>query len=243
MNCRLLLIISFLLALSCDKGVPPVEETEGTMTDIEGNVYKTVRIGNQWWMAENLRTTKYNDGTPITHLTDDYNWSQNTQGAFCFYNNTIDSDSIKKFGAIYNWHAINTKKLAPKGWHVTTNEEWDFIQNYLIANGYNWDGTLDSNKIAKSMAIRSDWSISNALGAIGNDLIKNNSSGFSAFPGGIRINDGRFYNCGNSCSWWTSTEIGRLNAYYSFLMYDRRDLIRSNTSMLRTGKSVRCVKD
>lgn len=163
-----------------------------TVKDIDGNAYKTVKIGNQVWMAENLRTTKYNDGSSIPeiknsirHLGYGYScpeWYIDHKGAYCFYKNTIDKDSINKFGALYNWYAVNTGKLAMKGWHVPTAAEWDTLQNYLIANGYNWDGTTTGNKIGKSLAAKKYWDKSEENGSYGNNLAKNNRSGFSAFP-------------------------------------------------------------
>ena len=127
----------------------------GTVADADGNVYQTVRIGNQKfvaqvWTVENLRTTKYNDGTPIPHLTDSVAWINDTLGAYCYYLDTTSGNIIKKYGALYNWYAVDTKKLAPKGWHVPSDEEWNTLQDYLIANGYNFDGTTTGNKIAKS---------------------------------------------------------------------------------------------
>ena len=100
-------------------------------------MYQTVRIGDQVWMAENLRTTTYNDGSPITLDTSGKFWTFADTEKYCYYANTINADSIKKFGALYNWFVINTNKLAPVGWHVPTMEEWDALQDYLIANGYN----------------------------------------------------------------------------------------------------------
>src|SRR4030043_168747 len=131
-------------------------DISGTVTDADGNVYQTVKIGNQVWTVENLRTTKYDDGSAIPLVTDSAAWAALTTPGFCYYNNTTNADNIKKFGALYNWHAVNTKKLAPKGWHVPTEAEWITLENYLIANGYNWDGTKTENKIAKSMAAKTD---------------------------------------------------------------------------------------
>jgi hypothetical protein len=103
--------------------------TYGTMTDIDGNTYKTVTIGTQTWMAENLKVTKYNDGTAIPNVTDETAWSSLTTGAYCNYNN--DPSKVATYGRLYNWHAVNTGKLCPTGWHVAA-EEVDFIINYDI---------------------------------------------------------------------------------------------------------------
>jgi uncharacterized protein (TIGR02145 family) len=106
----------------------------GTVTDTDGNVYQTVRIGNQVWMAENLRVTKYNDGSAITLDTSGNNMDNATTPKYCYYNNTTNADSIKKYGALYNWYVVspaNPKKIAPAGWHVPTDSEWTVLEKYL----------------------------------------------------------------------------------------------------------------
>jgi uncharacterized protein (TIGR02145 family) len=209
----------------------------GTVTDADGNVYQTVRIGNQVWTVENLRTTKYNDGSAISNKVTDSSWNGDFAGAYCYYNNTTNADSIKKYGALYNFFAVDTKKLAPSGWHVPTDEEWDTLQNYLIANGYNWDGTTTSNKIAKSLAAKTDWQAYIDPGTIGADLTKNNRSGFSALPGGYRTNAGGFLDVGYNGNWWSSTGISLRNLNYEF------DDFNGGTSDKVHGFSVRLLKN
>jgi uncharacterized protein (TIGR02145 family) len=242
-----LLVVSFLV--SCDKN--PVNHDDdlvpGTVKDIEGNVYKTVKIGNQEWTAENLRTKKLNDGSPITNITGKTIWDScdfTLTAAYCYYNNTTNTDSIKKFGALYNWFAVNTGKLAPAGWHVSTDADWDTLQNYLIANGYNWDETTTENKIAKSMAAPTDWKSNSdgVTGAIGNDLTKNNSSGFSALPGGARDIDNDFNGLDSNGYWWSATEGGATCTWSRRLYFDFEDL-NSVFSVKSYGHSVRLVRD
>src|SRR5574344_1985932 len=129
--------------------------TYGSITDIDGNTYKTVTIGTQTWMAENLKVTKYNDGIAIPNVTDATAWSELTTGALCDYDNTPSNSET--YGKLYNWYAVNTGKLCPTGWHVPSDAEWTILENYLIANGYNYDGTTTNNKIAKAMASSSGW--------------------------------------------------------------------------------------
>jgi uncharacterized protein (TIGR02145 family) len=214
----------------------------GTVTDADGNVYQTVKIGTQVWTAENLRTTKFNDGTYIPHVTDSLGWVALTTPGYCYYNNTINADSIKKFGALYNWYAVNTQNLAPMGWHIPTDAEWNTLQNYLIANRYNWDGSITGFKIAKSMATKTDWIVSTVTGAIGNDLTKNNKSGFSALPGGYRSFHGFSYVIGSYGSWWSATDFDASYAFSRYLYYNF-DYLCSFTYGKNCGFSVRLVKD
>jgi uncharacterized protein (TIGR02145 family) len=213
---------------------------EGNVSDADGNVYQSVRIGNQVWMAENLKTTKYNDGTDIPLVTDNTEWAVLTTGAYSYYHNkAINRD---KYGALYNWYAVETGKLAPEGWRVPADADWGILQNYLIANGYNWDGTTSGNEIAKSMAARTDWCSSVYAGGIGNDLSSNNTSGFSAYPGGYRIIGGNFdLESTNSC-WWSSTELDDEDAYSRFLDYSYSDMSRYYYKKYY-GFSVRLLQD
>jgi uncharacterized protein (TIGR02145 family) len=153
-----------------------------SVTDADGNVCHAIQIGSQVWTVENRWTTKLNDGTQIPHVTDGGRWSFLTTPGYCFYGNTTNTSDKTKYGVLYNWSAVNTGKLAPAGWHVPSDSEWDTLQNFLIANGYNYDGTRTGNKIAKAMAAKTDWNSFVSAGAIGNDLSKNNASGFSALP-------------------------------------------------------------
>jgi len=217
------------------------------MTDIDGNVYHTVKIGDQVWTVENLRTTKFNDGTAITKITDNVAWAYNdTTPAFCYYNNMTNADSIKKWGALYNWYTVNTGKLAPTGWHVPTDSEWEVMQNYLVMHGYNYDGTTDTstlNKIAMALAAKTDWYSDTLTGTIGKDLAKNNNSGFSALPGGFRHNNGSFNFIGLNSFWWSaSVEYSASIAWFRSLNYVYDNLNR-NGNYKSCGFSVRLIKD
>jgi uncharacterized protein (TIGR02145 family) len=224
-----------------DKG--SADNVTGPVTDIDGNVYQTVKIGNQVWMTENLRTTKYNDGTAIPLVTDMDAWADLAAPGYCYYANTTDTRFIKKYGALYNWYAVDTKKLAPKGWHVPTAAEWDTMQNYLMTNGYNWDGTTTGDKIAKSLATKTDWDADTNPGTIGNDLSKNNKSGFSALPGGYREGGGYFDGVGYFSYWWNATEYNASYALYRILYYDQPNLLLYGTCRKDCGFSVRLLRD
>lgn len=222
----------------------------GDITDVDGNVYQTVRIGNQVWMAENLRVTKYNDGiTAIPKDTSTETWAYPWwTPKYCYYNNSTNADSIKKYGALYNWYVViptNPMKVALKGWHVPSDSEWDTLQNYLIANGYNWDGTTTLNKIAKSLAAKTDWYIDTFYkGSSGCDPTTNNRSGFSAFPGGFRGYNGSFFGL-NGCSYWWSTTVTsefETGTWSRSFGSGNDNLVRSMSGQ-DCGLSVRLVKD
>ncbi len=214
----------------------------GTVTDGNGNVYRAVRIGSQVWTVENLRTAKLNDGTPIPLVVDNMTWETLTSPAYCYYNNTTNTDSIEKFGALYNWHAVSTGKLAPTGWHVPDSSDWNELCYYLIANGYNWDETISGNKIGKSMAAKTDWRSAGEQGDVGNDLSSNNSSDFSALPGGYLSDQGSSTTISYYGYWWSTTEIDTSSAYGFHLCFDHYSLVRSSYDK-RSGFSVRLVRD
>jgi uncharacterized protein (TIGR02145 family) len=142
---------------------------------------------------------------------------------------------------LYNWFTVNTTKLAPAGWHLPTDDEWRTLQIYLMANGYNYDGTTSDNKYGKSLAANTNWATFKDTGVIGDDLTKNNSSGFSALPGGNRSSAGSFGELGSNGFWWSSTLISS-NAWYRHMNYDICG-VYGNTNSKTYGYSVRCVKD
>ncbi len=220
-----------------------VRDTIPTVSDIDGNIYHTVQIGTQTWMVENLKTTHYRTGeaigttTPATldisaESAPNYQWAYNG-----------DENLAAKYGRLYTWYAAaDSRNIAPTGWHVASDAEWTTLENYLAANGYNYDGTTSGNKIAKSLAATTDWYSYTGTGTIGNDLTKNNTSGFTALPGGIRYNYGSFYYIGYEGLWWSSTEYGTTNAWGRYLGYDIYNLFRSYYTK-SAGFSVRCVRD
>ncbi len=218
------------------------EQKYDTVKDADGNVYTTVKIGNQIWTVENLRTTKFDDGSEIPLVTDSAAWRSLTTPGYCWYDN--DTNNKGKYGALYNWYTVDTKKLAPAGWHVPSDSEWTVLENYLIANGYNWDGTTTGNKIAKSMAARTYWIASTSTGAIGNDFTANNRSGFSALPGGCREDyEGHFRYIGQVGHWWSASVWRALNTYTRSLDDVNDFLFKYDMSTKSHGLSVRLVRD
>ncbi|HEX2957844.1 MAG TPA: fibrobacter succinogenes major paralogous domain-containing protein [Chitinispirillaceae bacterium] len=225
----------------------PDPPSELTVPDKDGNVYHTVKIGNQIWTTENLRTTKYNNGSLISNISDTLEWSTTRSGAYCSYKNQTDTDSIKTFGLLYNWYAVSTGRLAPEGWHVPTIYEWDTLFNYLKNNGYNWNDDTIKYKCAKAVSSNSHWKLSTIPGAIGNDLSTNNRSGFSAQPAGLRYTSGDFGsgvfgNRGLYTHFWSSSTAPASYIHSIFLSFER-DSISFHNQARNRGFSVRIVKN
>ena len=220
--------------------------TEDTLTDPDGNTYTTVRIGNQIWTVENLRTTKYACGTRIPHVTNKDEWSKLSTPAYCWYDNTSDTEFREKYGALYNWFVVNPSNqysIAPKGWRVPTNEDWKTLQNHLIKNGYNWDGTTEGNKIGKALASNGgEWREDDNAGCIGNNQDSNNSSGFSALPGGYRYYYGHFYHVGYYGTWWSATENNASHAWHRNLGH-YNEYLGWHSYVKGWGFSVRLLRD
>ena len=214
----------------------------GDLTDIDGNVYQSVRIGKQVWTVENLRTTKYNNGEAIPHIAKSYSWDTLSTPGYCFYNNSTNVNELKKWGALYNWYVVNTGNLAPAGWHVPSDEDWTELENYCISNGYNWDGSTIGNKIGKSLATSTDWIASDTFGEVGNDMPSNNSTGFSCIPSGYRYDGGAFLGQNYGGYWWSTTEVDESDAWCHVLNFKREDLSRA-AIYKQYGIPVRLLRD
>ena len=221
-----------------------VISSSNAVQDIQGNVYRTVTIGSQTWMADNLKTAKFNDNTAIPSAADLYAWASLSSPAYCWYNN--DSVTNSSFGALYNFYAVQTNKLCPVAWHVPTDAEWTQLENYLIGNGFNFDGSLTENKISKSLSSNmvSDWPyVSSTTGDVGNNISLNNRAGFNAKPTGFRSNYSSFSNYNYAVYYWTSTINGTTKAWIRN-WYSSGSLGTSRNSYeYRYGYSVRCVKN
>jgi uncharacterized protein (TIGR02145 family) len=213
-----------------------------TVTDVDGNVYPVISIGTQIWMAENLKTTKYRDGVAIPNIVDDSGWAGLTTGAYSWYNN--DEATYKnKYGGLYNWYAVvDSHNLCPVGWHVPTNADWSALETYLITNGYNFDGSISLNKIAKSVASTSNWISSAIKGSPGKDPSTNNSSGFNGLPAGGRAYNGSPIANGYYGLWWSSTTYSATDGMGRMLYNEDIDFYGSYFNKLN-GFSVRCIKD
>lgn len=215
---------------------------EDFVEDIDGNVYRTIKIGNQWWMAENLKVTHYRNGDPIPNVTDNTEWTTLSTGAWCAYDN--DQGNVGTYGLLYNWYAVDdSRNIAPEGWHVPTDEEWKELEMYLGMSqseadaSAQWRGTDEGGKIKETGTIEGNdglWYSPNT-GAT-------NESGFSAIPSGIRHwDDGTFENMGVSTNFWTTT----LSGSYPLRRQLRNEYqtIWRNYCDARYGYSIRCIKD
>ena len=216
-----------------------IELVASTVTDIDGNVYQTIQIGNQLWMAENLKVTHYRNGDAIPNVTDNSTWAGLSTGAYCVYNNT--PSNADTYGNMYNWYTVDDSRgLAPDGWHVPTDEEIMVLEMHLgmsqsQANSTGYRGTNEGSKLAGNAAL---W----INGALENDP-EFGSSGFSFLPGGYRYNyDGYFGGLSSTGYLWSSTESNSNYAWYRRLYYHYTDVYRSNFGK-NYGFSVRCLRD
>lgn len=192
--------------------------------DIDGNAYPTIIIGDQIWMAENLRVTKYRNGNPIPNVTGNAAWQALTSGAYCWYDN--DQTANAKYGALYNWYAVDDPRgLCPEGWRAPTDAEWTAFTNMLggssVAGG-------------KLKAVSPLW----------NDLNTDatNSTGFSGLSGGYRYYGGYFYGMGDLATFWSSTENSTNNAWFRHLLYGNA-IVSRDYYYKSYGFSVRCLRD
>jgi len=201
--------------------------TAETVTDIDGNVYNTVKIGTQVWMAENLKTTKYRNGEPIPNIIDDTQWKNLTTGAYCNYSNDITN--VATYGRLYNWYAVNdSRAIAPAGWHIATDSDWSILTGFLGG-----DKTAGS-KLKETGSVHWDYPNSDAT----------NESGFTALPGGDRSFDGSFNNMITSGFWWCSDDGALGNAWGRSMIRSFGNVDRYNSvGYERSGCSVRCIKN
>lgn len=232
----LVILITVFMFFSCNKKNPAESTDDEILFDIDGNAYSTIKIGDQWWMAENLKVTHYRNGDAIPNVTDYTEWNSLSTGAYCNYNN--DVNKVDTYGCLYNWYAVNdSSNIAPEGWHLPTDEEWKQLEMYLgmsqaDADSTGWRGTDEGDKLKETGTAH--WKSPNT-GAT-------NESGFSALPGGYRGILGVFYGVGYNALFWSSTEFYSFTAWYRSLYCDYSD-IRRVDRYKGWGFSVRLVRD
>ena len=215
----------FMLGYSCKSS-----NDAGTVTDIDGNIYKTIQIGDQVWMAENLKVSHFRNGEPIAHAKSKIEWARYGEGIFTIFpqwaSPGFDSSNEKIHGKLYNWHAVNDARgLAPEGWHIPTKEEWEQLANYLGKDG--------GNKLKST----TDWTATKYELSPGS-----NKTGFNAYPSGGLSGVGSFGAFTTKCYFWSSTKAGNTNGWHFFLSSSGGSLTKATESMV-SGNSVRCIKN
>ncbi len=242
-----LFFLSLLLLGACGKKKPKTKEPivfeTGTVTDTDGKVYKTVKIGEQWWMAEDLKVIKYRDSTAIKKIDDNVQWSNDIAGAYVINNGNY----------YYNWYALtNAKQLAPEGWHIPSDKEWKILEQHLgmsenVANQLAWRGDFEGNKlkfggpsIPDVDEVSQGWK--NQANIQGFEFV--NESGFSALSNNCRLQSG-IYGAPidlNQGFWWSVSTFNAEEAWFRNLDYKQTNIFRSHVSK-KYGMCVRCVKD
>lgn len=228
------LIIAFsAFLISCEEDEPQIDITYGTMYDIEGNSYKTIKINDTEWMAENLKTTKYSSDSPISCPGTDTNaWRETTSGAYAVYNNNGAYES--SYGFLYNAHAVlSTSGLCPAGWRIPTKGDFETLIA-LFGNLGEAGGKLKS--VRTEPAPHPRWDLPNT--GIDEPI------GFDALPSGIRYPNGEYNYLGTRCSFWTSSPNAPYDdgAYFFSFHYDNA-IVGVATTIKNAGFAVRCVKD
>ena len=202
-----------------------------SITDREGNTYKIIEIGEQWWMAENLKATKYANGDSIPYLSNAEDWKNTAIGAYCYYEN--NSENISSYGNLYNWHAISDARgICPEGWHVPSDRDWMILEKFLgmssaeAARMTAWRGTNEGDKLKHE-----------SYGG-------NNASGFSALGTGYRDPQGIFKAMGTDNDYWTSTAYmnnGNVEGILRGFLNNRSSIVR-NFHVPGYGFCVRCIR-
>ena len=221
-NIRLLLGLGAMALLF--NGCSLIDDNPETVTDIDGNVYHVVKIGNQEWLAENLKTTHYRNGDAIPNVTDDPEWEALESGAYCNYDNQSSKGSV--YGRLYNWFAVDDSRgIAPEGWHVASDDEWAVLCAFL-------GGEPVAGGKLKERGL-THWKDPN--------LDATNSFGFSGLPAGKRSFTGEFEDINLACGFWSSTPgDGATSVYY--LNHGAADVYQ-NFELYRYGRSIRCLRD
>lgn len=211
----------------------------GTLIDQEGNSYKTITIGSQEWMAENLITSTYLNGDSIPELSVSSQWAASTTGAFCYYNN--DSTIACPHGKLYNWFAcVDPRGLCPSGWHIPSNAEWNTLINNVdptASSGINLNNiAAGALKSAGTIQAGTGWWYAPNTGAI-------NSSGFSALPSGARDNNAFYYQFGYYTAYWSNASYDANRAWYLGIDHDNDNVYPVTLFNKKGGHSVRCLRD
>ncbi|MEI6748060.1 MAG: fibrobacter succinogenes major paralogous domain-containing protein [Bacteroidales bacterium] len=246
-----LCLITFISFVSCKKDENSNHNVEyGTLSDIDGNVYKTVKIGDHWWMAENLKVQRYRNGDSIKFVgitgdRDSTKWINAQSGAYCIIDNldsTAQNYKGNMFGLLYNGFVVSdTRNIAPEGWHVPSDNDWKELEIYLgmsqeVADQINWRGSNEGDKLKSCTG----WNLSSNK----YEIWGNNESGFAATGGGCCMFSGEWGSPGTFSTgfWWSSTSTDENELWYRYLDYNKANVFRYY-GPITYGFSVRCVKD
>ncbi len=230
MRTRNLIILTFIVVIFSLK----VSAQSETVTDIDGNVYKTIQIGNHTWMAENLKTTKLNNGKAIAKNSDPKTWKNMLGGGYCYYDNKQANATV--YGALYNWHIARSKALCPIGWRVPSDADWDTLVVELggTKRGFVKKEEVETLEIGAKLKDSSIWQNS--------DVQATNETNFNALPGGYCTSTGIFESGNTDGYWWSSTPSISYGAYCRYLKMSNASFYRNNQSKTY-GMSVRCIKN
>ena len=231
--------IKTILVLICLSSLPSKggNHEDSVVVDIEGNKYHTIAIGTQIWMKENLRTTKYNNGTPIFCVESNNEWTSLSSAAYCWYNNDSSYQAI--YGAIYNGFTLEEGNVCPTGWHVPTDNDWKILEIELgmspsEADKPGWRGNI-GGKFAGAANL---W-----LGGYFEGDTVFNTTAFNGVPAGNRIGEsGSFGNMGSNAYWWCNTDEGKDKLWVRNIFYASNHFIKNSYSK-NYGFSIRCIKD
>jgi uncharacterized protein (TIGR02145 family) len=232
LHIRNLVFILLLFILGCakkeDEPIVPAPVTE--VSDIDGNIYPVVQIGTQSWMGANLKVKRYRNGDTIANVTTDAQWKVLGSGAYCAYENLVSN--VTTYGNLYNWHALSDSRgLCPGGWHVPSESEWELMGAFLGGNSVAGGKLKSKGTLEEATGL---WYAPNTEAT--------NSSGFTAVPGGYRINYGTFYSLGNVAYFWSSSDTASVNAW-NFILDANNGELNRNFNLKTNGFSVRCCKD
>jgi len=222
--CATVFIVSVVILTGCKK------DKDEFIVDADGNKYTAVTIGDQVWLVGDLKTTSFNDGTEIPLIIDGAEWAAAAGSAYCFYDNNISNKDT--YGALYNWYAVNTGKLCPAGWHVSSKADWDELVDFLggdaVAGGkLKTTGTVEGGDGL--------WFQPNVSAT--------NEYGLSIVPGGERsAGSGGFFDLGYGGLWWSSTEFDANRGYFYYIN-NVDAAVGASDAGKRNGFSVRCVKN
>jgi uncharacterized protein (TIGR02145 family) len=235
-----IIILAFVIIFSMSRGADKRLEyqKESTSGDFiidkrDNQRYNTVTIGNQVWMAENLKTTRFNDGTNIPLVKNNTKWNNLRTPAYCWYKNSRNTYR-ETYGALYNWYAVNTGELCPTGWHVPAATEWKQLTEFM-GDSISWVREVAGIKLKEA---------GNAHWKFNDSISSTNEFGFTALPGGTRTIYGVFFGIGEEGTWWSSSEdVHSKGDARNWEMESIYNSVIEIQQYKQTGMSVRCIKD